>query len=61
MKVYQTKIPVGVKAAEVSARGESIFSYDKNGTVAKAYENLTKEVIRDGEKRKDRVRASEVR
>ena len=61
MKVYQTKIPVGVKAAEVSARGESIFSYDKNGTVAKAYENLTKEVIRDGEKRKDRVRTSQVR
>lgn len=61
MKVYQSRIPIGVKAAEVSARGESIFSYDKNGTVAKAYENLTKEVIRDGEKRKDRVRSSEVR
>ena len=37
VKVYQTVIPVGVKAAETSAAGQSIYSYDKNSTVAKAY------------------------
>ena len=29
VKVYQTVIPVGVKAAETSAAGQSIYSYDK--------------------------------
>ena len=27
--------------------GTSVFEYDKNGTVAKAYENLVKEVLQD--------------
>lgn len=53
IKVYQTVIPVGVKAAETSAAGQSIYRYDKNGAVAKAYEALTKEVIRDGEKQRN--------
>lgn len=53
IKVYQTVIPVGVKAAETSAAGQSIYSYDKNGAVAKAYEAFTKEVIRDGEKQRN--------
>lgn len=42
IRVYQTVIPVGVKAAETSAAGQSIYSYDKNGAVAKAYEAFTK-------------------
>ena len=50
IKVYQTVIPMAVKAAETSASGKSIYSYDKNSSVAKAYKNFTKEVIRDGEK-----------
>ena len=41
VKVYQTVIPVGVKAAETSAAGQSIYSYDKNSTVAKAYHSYT--------------------
>ena len=61
MKVYKTQIPIAISAAEVPAKGESIFSYDKNSTVAKAYEQLTKEVIRDGEKKRDRVRFAESR
>lgn len=44
IKVYQTVIPVGVKAAETSAAGQSIYSYDKNGTVAKAYASFTREM-----------------
>ena len=53
VKVYQTVIPVGVKAAETSAAGQSIYSYDKNSTVAKAYEAFTKEVIRGGERQRN--------
>ena len=37
IKIYDSLIPLAVKAAEVTARGKSIFAYDENGTVAKAY------------------------
>lgn len=37
IKVYQTVIPLAVKAAETSAAGKSIYSYDKNSAVAQAY------------------------
>lgn len=50
IKVYQTVIPVAVKAAETSAAGKSIYRYDKNSAAAKAYETFTREVMRDGEK-----------
>lgn len=52
IKVYQSVIPVSVKAAETSASGQSVYSYDKNGAAAKAYEAFTREVIRDGEKQR---------
>ena len=61
IKVYRAQIPMAVKAAETSAKGESIYAYDKNSTVAKAYENLTKEVVKDGEKKRDRLRSADVR
>ena len=61
MKIYYSRIPVAVKAAETSFQGKSIYSYDKNSPVAKAYEELTKEVMRDGEKTRDRLRSSEAR
>lgn len=50
IKVYQTVIPVGVKAAETSAAGKSIYSYDKKGAVTKAYQAFTREVLQDGER-----------
>lgn len=61
VKVYQTVIPVGVKAAETSAAGQSIYRYDKNGTVAKAYASFTKEVIRDGERQRNKIAPSRSR
>ena len=61
MKIYSSQIPVAVKAAETCFQGKSIYAYDKNSSVAKAYENLTKEVIRNGEKTRDRLRTSEAR
>lgn len=54
IKVYQTVIPVAVKAAETSAAGQSIYSYDKNGAAAKAYQAFTREVVRDGEKQRNK-------
>ena len=61
MKVYDTQIPIAVKAAEVSAMGKSIYSYDAGSSVAKAYEKLTKEVLYGSEKKRERIRSSEAR
>ena len=54
IRVYGTDIPRSVRAAEISAEGKSIFTYDPKGKVAEAYEALTKEVIRNAEKRRKR-------
>ncbi len=54
IKVYQTVIPVSVKAAETSTTGKSIYAYDKNGAAAKAYAEFTREVIWDGERRRNK-------
>ena len=45
IRVFQSKIPFSVRAAEMSAEGKSIFTYDPRGKVAAAYESLTKEVL----------------
>lgn len=58
IKVYDTVIPVGVKAAETSAAGQSIYSYDKNSSVARAYAAFTKEVIQDGEKQRNQSKSA---
>lgn len=52
LHVYQTVIPVGIKAAETSAAGVSVYRYDQNSTVARAYEAFTKEVAYSGEKQR---------
>ena len=44
IRVFETEIPHSVRAAECSLTGESIFSHDRSGKVAAAYEALTKEV-----------------
>lgn len=58
IKIYDAKIPIAVKAAEMATKGVSIYSYDKNSPVAKAYQKLTKEVIEDGEKRRNKSKSS---
>ena len=50
LKVYKTEIPHSVRAAEISAEGESIFAHDPKGKVAEAYKNLTKEVLKNEER-----------
>ena len=52
LKVFDVEIPRSVRAAEISAEGKSIFAHDPGGKVAVAYKELTKEVIRDAEKRR---------
>ena len=52
IRVFDSDIPHSVRAAEISAEGKSIFAHDSGGKVAAAYKNLTKEVLSDGEKRR---------
>ena len=58
IKVFDSRIPVAVKCAEISVVGKSIYSYDGNSKVARAYENLTKEVLALGEKKRIKNAAS---
>ena len=60
IKLYRTSIPIAVKASETSSKGKSIYAYEPNSTVAKAYAEFTKEVIADGRK-KERLHSHEAR
>ena len=60
IKLYRTSIPIAVKAAETSSKGKSIFAYEPNSTVSKAYAEFTKEVLADGRK-KERLHSAQVR
>lgn len=52
IKVFEAVIPRSTRAAEISAEGKSIFAYDPKGKVAAAYEDVTKEVLKNAEKRR---------
>lgn len=54
IRVFDSEIPHSVRAAECSIAGVSIFTHDKNGKVAAAYENLTKEVNQIGRETQNR-------
>ena len=43
--IFDEVIPFSVKAAEASAEGVSIYSYDGKGKVAAAYEKIVEEVV----------------
>lgn len=51
IKIFESQIPIAIKAAESTSQGESIFSYDKSGKVAEAYSSFAKEVLEDGKER----------
>jgi chromosome partitioning protein len=61
IRIFDTQIPVAVKAAEASKAGMSIFAYDKDSKPARAYEQLTREVMKHAEREKRRDEASVVR
>lgn len=50
--MFEQGIPRSVRATEISAEGKSIFAHDPKGKVAEAYRALTKEVLRNAEKRR---------
>ena len=54
IKVYDTEIPRSVRASEISKEGTSIFKHDPGGKVAYAYRELTREVVKNAEKRRKR-------
>lgn len=53
-KLFDTKIPRGIKAAESTRLGESILAYDKNSKIAERYNEFAKEVIELERKEKTR-------
>lgn len=50
-QVYQIAIPRNVKLSEAPSRSLSIFEYDHNSVGAKAYKQLTEELIEQNESR----------
>lgn len=46
--IFEDVIPLSVRAAETSALGCSIYTHDPNGKVAKAYEEIVREVVNNG-------------
>ncbi len=56
IRIYRSSIPIAVKAAEVSSKGKSIYAYEPNSTVSKAYADFTKEVLADG-RQEERLRS----
>lgn len=56
LNIYDTLIPFSIRAAESSAEGRSIYLHDPKGKVARAYEELTEEVLRSGSKNRERFK-----
>ena len=54
LKIFDTRIPHSVRAAECSISGMSIYSFDSNGKLASAYEDFTKGVENLEERKVDR-------
>ena len=46
--IFESVIPISVKAAEASAEGISIYGHCVNCKVANSYKELTQEVLNDG-------------
>ncbi len=61
IRVFDTQIPHSVRAVEATAAGKSIFSFDKGGKVAGAYEQLGKEVTEIAEKERKQNRVDRIR
>ena len=51
IRVFDTEIPRGIKAAEMSAEGMSIFKFEPDSKVASAYKQFTTEVLQHEKQR----------
>ncbi len=45
VRIFESIIPLSIRAAETSAEGQSIYLHDPSGKVATAYAALTREVL----------------
>ena len=45
LRIFESIIPLSVRAAETSAEGKRIYLHDPSGKVAAAYEALTRELV----------------
>lgn len=61
IKIYKSQIPMAIKAAEVASKGESIYAYEPKSPVSKAYAEFTKEVLADGDRKKERLHPAHLR
>lgn len=61
IRIFDTSIPVAVKAAETSSKGKSIYAYEPKSKAAEAYRKLTKEVLDIEQRKTDRLRTAEAR
>lgn len=62
LPIYDTQIPIAVKAAEVASKGKSIFAYEPSSKAAVAYAEFAKEVlIHDKQRAKERFRSADAR
>lgn len=61
IRIFKSQIPMAVKAAEVASKGKSIYAYEPNSTVSKAYTEFTKEVLADGDRKKKRLHSAHIR
>ena len=50
INVFETEIPLSVRAAEISASGSSLYVYDPKGKAAFAYTSFIREVMDNGTK-----------
>lgn len=48
LHIYENYIPQSIRATEFSLNGKSIYKYEPNGKVTKAYESLVQEVLANG-------------
>ena len=53
INIYKTEIPKAIASSRSTSTGKSIFEFDKNSPVARAYDDLAKEVL-EIEKSKNR-------
>lgn len=58
VRIFPHPIPYSTRVKEASASGKSIYAYDPKGPAAYAYEQLVKEVERDGRQIGPDVRAA---
>lgn len=61
VRIFDTNIPVAIKAAETSSKGKSIFAYEPKSTVAQAYKKLTEEVLDIEQREKHRLHIEQFR